>query len=467
MGSGDLLHLSSNALRAYQSKISVYGQNIANVDLKGYSRRELEVEVALDGRGNGIGIQTGDTIRSFNAISAATLIREDSVLSFHKETGKLLKELEILTGGSSGGFPTALQDFEDAWKRVAASPEDPAARTILIQKGSSLATEFNQLNLRYSDFSEALVSVSNPDTGLIANSVDEINNLTSRLQALNVNIHNADHAGHGVPALRDERDQLVRQLAKNANITVTPDYRITLGGQELLSSDGASRQELQHPTASTFEVAGVDITDKITSGTLAAQVGAYASVSSLKNQLDTVATTLTQQVNQLFDSAYNLNGESPAEKGYTFFKGSGAADISIDKALFDPANPMSANPALIAAAATRASDGPPPKPNSGDNGIAQKISQLFDKKLDALGSRNPAEYWSDAESLLAGSVAESDDMADTSQKLINLLDQRMQSQAGVNLDEELVHLMSAQRAYEACSRVFSTANKLLEVLMNV
>lgn len=467
MGIGDIIQISSSALRAYQSQINVTGENIANVDTEGYSRRELPMEVAMDGRGNSLGVEAGDVTRCFNAMSSSALISEQSVLSFHTETVDLLGELEVFTGGASDGFSEALQEFDDAWSAVASNPEDIAERTVLLQKASSLATEFNQLSSRYSEFSESLVDSSASGDGLISGTVSDINDLTSRLQDINQNIYNANFTGRNVPALRDSRDLLVSELSAMANISVSPDYSIQLGGEELLSADGTSRQELVEPSSGAFSVGGVDISSQISGGSLAARVGAYQVVQSLSSQLDQLAQTLSTGVNTLFDSGYNLQGENPATLGYTFFTGTDASNIALDTALFDPANPMSSKPKLIAAAATRLSAGPPVIANSGDNTIANSICDLLDEAQSALGDRSAAEFWSDIETQLAGSISESADMAETSTQLVSLLDERAQSQSGVNLDEELVTLTSAQRAYEACAKVFSTASDMLDTLMNM
>jgi flagellar hook-associated protein 1 FlgK len=421
----------------------------------------------VDQNGYGLGVHTGDVTRCINAMSTAALLKEESGLSYQTETASLLGELEVLSGTSTGGLYTALQEFETAWSDVAANPEDTASRTVLLQKASSLTVEFNRLSSRCTEFTEAVAGSSEPASGLVTDTVGEINSAAERLQQLNKKIYTADAVGRGVPELRDERDRLVRELSQNADVSVSPDYRITLGGQELVSADGSSRQELIQDTPLTLNVGGTDITSLVTGGKLAARLDARGTAQGLLDHLDQLAQTLSEEINTLFNSGYNLNGENPADSGYTLFTGTSAADLAVDSTLYDPSNPLSVNPDRVAAASTRAADGPPPIPNSGDNSTAQAILDLFETPQSALGDRSISEYWSGIETALSGAVSEANDLAETGSRIVEMLDERVQSQAGVNLDEELVDLMSAQRAYEACSKLFSTADKLLETLLNI
>ena len=463
MSVNDLLSLSGEALRAYQSRINVVSQNIAHVETDGYSRRTQEISPLVDGRGNPVGIQIGDVTRCHSALSASALLQEESTLAFYSESAELLRSLETYNGGRDGGLSAALQEFENAWQNVSDNPEDLAVRTVLLQKAASLSTEFNNLSARYTSFSNTVAASG----GLISQSVDEINSLTSRLEELNKSITQADAMGRAVPALQDERDQLVSELSTLANVSVSPIYQVSLGGMELVSADGLSRQTLDATLPTTFSVGGVDVSALISGGKLAAQVEAYTTVESMQSRLDQLAQTLSSEINTLFDSGYNLDGASPADEGYTFFTGTGAADLALDTALLDPSDPMSGNPSRIAAAATRASAGPPPIPNSGDSTIARAIGEQLDGAHAALGGQTVLGFWSDTETMLASAISEADEMAASSTVLVDALTERVQSQSGINMDEELVDLLSAQRSYEACSRVFSTATSLLDTLMQL
>jgi flagellar hook-associated protein 1 FlgK len=49
--------------------------------------------------------------------------------------------------------------------------------------------------------------------------------------------------------------------------------------------------------------------------------------------------------------------------------------------------------------------------------------------------------------------------------VLNTLQQKMSSTSGVNIDEEMAHLLSLQNAYAASARVMSTVNEMYKTLM--
>jgi len=49
--------------------------------------------------------------------------------------------------------------------------------------------------------------------------------------------------------------------------------------------------------------------------------------------------------------------------------------------------------------------------------------------------------------------------------VLKTLQQKMSSTSGVNIDEEMAHLLSLQNAYSANARVMSTVNEMYKTLM--
>ena len=56
-------------------------------------------------------------------------------------------------------------------------------------------------------------------------------------------------------------------------------------------------------------------------------------------------------------------------------------------------------------------------------------------------------------------------LADGQNVVLNTLDKKMADASGVNMDDEMAHLLSLQNAYSANARVMSTVNELYKTLM--
>ncbi len=63
-------------------------------------------------------------------------------------------------------------------------------------------------------------------------------------------------------------------------------------------------------------------------------------------------------------------------------------------------------------------------------------------------------------------VASVQRLAANQQVLTNQVDGSREQLSGVNLDEEMVSMLSAQRAYEAAARVMTTVDSVLDTLIN-
>jgi flagellar hook-associated protein 1 FlgK len=69
-------------------------------------------------------------------------------------------------------------------------------------------------------------------------------------------------------------------------------------------------------------------------------------------------------------------------------------------------------------------------------------------------------------SILGSDVASVRRLAATQQNLTAQVDGAREQLSGVNLDEEMVTMMQAQRSYEAAARVMTTLDSVLDTLIN-
>lgn len=77
---------------------------------------------------------------------------------------------------------------------------------------------------------------------------------------------------------------------------------------------------------------------------------------------------------------------------------------------------------------------------------------------------NYMQQFTSAQGAAADAAAQ---LADGQDVVLNTLQQKMSSTSGVNIDEEMAHLLSLQNAYSANARVMSTVNEMYKTLMQV
>ncbi|MEX2504213.1 MAG: flagellar basal body rod C-terminal domain-containing protein, partial [Egicoccus sp.] len=161
--------------------------------------------------------------------------------------------------------------------------------------------------------------------------------------------------------------------------------------------------------------------------------------------------------------------------------GAGGSKPGEDLLIFDPADPAATiglvagvDVTELAAAAPPTDDGGavdwnlPPAPNDGRN--ARIFADLRTTKVDDAGTADPdgaalETRFADVVVGLAGEVRASKATADGARAVSKGAELARMSEHGVSLDEEMVGLVRYQRSLEAASRVMTTVDEALGVLM--
>jgi flagellar hook-associated protein 1 FlgK len=118
------------------------------------------------------------------------------------------------------------------------------------------------------------------------------------------------------------------------------------------------------------------------------------------------------------------------------------------------------DPRKLAAAGTQSG-------SPGDNANALALAALADNTMAAMGDDTFSGYYQSLVGRVGNqSQAASDDMTFSNNFLAQLNSQR-DSISGVNMDEEATNLIRFQRAYEAGARLISTADELLQAILNI
>jgi flagellar hook-associated protein 1 len=440
-----------SALRYNRVAMDVASGNIANVGTEGYARRRVEAQTAgapvvpalwSRPQSYGDGVRVSGLTRMTDDLVVARQRTEHGNQSYLDRTAEILARVEAGIGEpSDSGVAASLADFRAAWHELANNPGSSAARSQMVARTSSLVeavqAQATQVGTELADQRTKL------DVTLA-----EANQVAADLAATNELISAGVTAGGDVSPLLDKRDQLGLRLAELTGAKAgLPDEQgrldMTLNGVPLvqgsragrLSSDGGSPLTLLVTTGGNPPVA-------VPSGTKG-ELGAIVDVVNVTlpgylGQLNTFARTLADGVNAQHALGFDATGAAgSAVFGYS--AGNEAASLTL----------VLTDPALFAASGIAGG------PNL-DGGNADLLAGLttaddsYQSLVNSFGSQ----------------VASLNRLAANQQVLTDQLDGSADQLAGVNLDEEMANMVTAQRAYEAASKVITVLDSVLDTLIN-
>ena len=479
----DTLLVARSGVLTQQERVAVTSDNIANVDTDGYHRRITSLTTnpatppetgEIRNYSTGTGVKVADVVRTFDRMKEMLLLDQTSSTKYHEEKASALNDLEsMLNGTGDASLQDHLQSFWNAWQDVANSPDNVGVRSVLIEDSRALVEQIATLADRLNLYRTAIADGGTGPvfSGEIASEVDDINTMTTQLQELNRRITLA-RIGYEPLDLLDRRDVLIRELSENIGITVSTDYTITVDDQLLVSGDGATRNELSLTNAGTgitLALDGAAVTPG--GGSTAAWIDTAAIVEALATELDTLADSLITEVNSLHTAGYDLNGA----QGLEFFAGTDsdgdgiidAESMSMNPLIYDSSTALGGNPALVAAATTLYDAGPPAIPNTGDGSNALRIADLAYATVAALGDDTMNSFFSNSIASLGSIIASEQDLASDGNAVVSMMLDAIQAETGVNLDQEMVDLISAQRAYEAAARVMVSVDEMIETVLRL
>ena len=451
-GTFSSLSCALSALRYNRIAMDVASGNVANAQTEGYTRRTATAQAvgapavpALWSRweGSAGGVEVGGIDRMVDPLLDSRARAEHASLSYLDTLAASLVRFETtLAEPGAGGIAAALSAFKQGWHDVANNPSDGAARSQLLGRAETLrgaiASQGRSVATEWSDQRSRLDAAA-----------QEVNQAAADLAELNRSLRSAFVGGTDATTLLDRRDQLTLRLAQltggkvatNADTTVD----VSVNGLSLVAGN----------TSSTVAVGGSGTMagapgDPVRlslggaplppSGTrLVGELGAsYDLLSSglpdYLAELDSFVATLASQTNGLHSQGVDLDGNA----GGPFFSGTTAADLAV--AVTAPRQVAAAAPGQGALDATLAD-----RVATADLGAETYRSLVTDFGVTVSSLKRVAEN----QGLLSAQV-----------------DASRESLSGVNIDEEMVNLLAAQRGYEGAARVITAVDSMLDTLIN-
>ncbi len=553
-----VLSIGSKALLTQQKGISVTGNNIANVNTPGYSRQKLMLENETPLQSSigpmGTGVEAVSIERVYDRFLGIQINNESENLGRWEAEKDGLELAEIIFDESGDfGLNKSLSDFWGAWQNLTNDASGYNERVVLQARSEVMTGNFNRI---YSDLQKAQKGLD----ASIEGAVTEINQFSQQLADLNDKIMGIEANGQSANDYRDQRELAIKELAELIDINTVEDasgqVTVSVGaGLSLVENNTSHNLSTQVNDFGFRDVVWIDaegsainISGNIDNGKLKGWLEARdVDIRSYRRQLDTLAESLMEQVNNLHQAGYGLDGST----GTDFFAGLATASGNMDSLLTITAEPggtgniritlvgggtagaetvttdsasgdiqiaiedgvstagqiaaalqahsgintvlaaapgtawdlaagtdsavlaggcsaetiqvnaaISNNFELIAASSTSAGI-----PGNNEQAIAIANSQ---HALTMNGNSSTFEdYYNSLVSKVGGDLQNADAYYTHQSNMVVQLENRRESISGVSLDEEMINLIKFQSAYDAAAKLISTADELLQTLLNM
>ncbi|MFL2121171.1 flagellar hook-associated protein FlgK [Marinilactibacillus psychrotolerans] len=486
------LNTATSGLLAQQNALQTNGHNVSNLNTPGYSRQrvDLQTNVAqqVPGVGQvGTGVQVGGISRMTDPFINNQLMNGYSTTNKHQALSDTIGQLEAtFNEPSETGLSNQISEVFNAWTYLASNPEQAASKTMIVQTSET--------------FVDTVQHMANAMKALKADTVQQLdkaavdaNSTLKQLEDLNHQIWQASVRGYTPNDLLDTQDQLVNKLASQGDIQVKKikynRVSITMDEQTLL--DENTRNEIM--TVASLNDSGEAVLSDGTTLTAEAKVGqfviksdkegtaAYQPINldggSVKGTQDalTVIDDMQAGLDQFaydFATAVNTIHSNDGE-GTDFFTVSeegSALSLQVNQEIKEDPNQIVTGKSMDNETEI-----------DGDGSRAQLISSLKNTPINLDGdwyNDETMEINSDVNSSTLfdsynGMVTDmgiikqqSDNMLDTQEGLMALLEQRRESVSGVDINGEVTDMIRYSSAFQANSKVLATLSEMLDTLIN-
>lgn len=463
MGIGRLFDISVRSMSAYQQALDVTSNNISNASNPTYSRQKVLLTSETAENGKGVGVKVQDVLRIKNDLLGVQISKYQSTLSDADKRSTTLSQVEtIISEPSTNGLSNYITDFFNSWDQLSTNPISVPMRLNVTQKAQGVGDRFKQI---LDGLSDVQTTLQNNATS----TVDQINNDLKELYGYNAKIYESVVRGVNASELKDQRDELLSKLSEKVNLS----YRINdtgaavvnIGGVQAADQYGYNQFEMKIVNGKMQMVSKDDSqsTAVINSGELFAITDLYSNkIPQYKSDFENLQNVFVNKVNELHMSGNTLVQGGTSKTGIPFF---GEADIdgNVSNAIVDGQlkinSSILSDPRNIAASEVANNDG--------DGGIANKLARLFDTNFDELNGQSFMDYYSSTLNAIGMEKVSSDNSVESSEAILQQLNNENSSYSGVSLDEEMTNVLKYQRSYDAASKMIKVADEMIQTILDM
>lgn len=453
------LHIARQSLMTQQTGLNVVGQNVANVNTEGYTRKRL----VLEAQGNFGGVSADSIKRYVDDFANARLAEEESTFGFNKQKSEILEHVsELFNDLQDTGLGSSLDNFFGALRTLESNPSDLTSRQEVLVRGDELSETFNRV-------ANELEGVRRGMDDLLRASVAEVNSRVEEVANLNEQISMQIAFKQDPSDNQDTRERLILELSEHIDLNYIEDskgqYTVFLeGGMPLVEGNNFSTLYISPtaaPGAAEVEYVSPDGRSAVvTSRFEGARMGAVldlrdTEIPNYQSQLDQVAYDIIDA----FNVQHNLGFGLDAVGARNFFNDHGGVvlNAALNMSLSADVDGIPENVAAAGAATGAA----------GDNVNAIAMANLPEQLLATGSTLTFNEAYSNIVGAVGVDARHANDSMHVSENTKTNVEAIRDSESGVALDEELTFMLAYQRAYQASARVVNTTDQMIQVVLGM
>lgn len=447
------LNTALTALRTAQTGMQITSHNIANANTTGYTRQRVNVSASSpysspDGP-IGTGVNVDDIARIRDTFLDMRLHASNASLGSLEVKSELLGRAEALLGEPDNGVSKELNELWASFDELALRPEDNSVRI-------SVLTNLETLAARVRTVASSLDSLGADARVQLESTIAKVNDQARQLADLNREIVSVQGAGATIPNdLLDRRDLLVDELSRSIGARASFDdngtARVTVNGYTLVSGQRATTLTVEPDHSVTLSTGGTVQAGGRVAGYQEFLDPATGLLAGVQGDLDDFVSELVTQINLQHAAGTDLDGlPATVPPAAALLSMPGTAG-SLTVGITDPRK-------LAAGSGGGVLDG--------TNALALAALRTGPPAASPPGTRVLEQVLRSVVTDLGATVASLGRQTTAEQGLNNAAAGARRDHNAVSLDEEMVALMTYQRAYEAAARVATAADQALDTIVN-
>lgn len=465
-----LLHTARSSLLAYRAAMNTVGQNVANAETEGYSRRMTTLSAQNVAP---LGTQTPSTINTFSGTGVnvesyqrmrdelldRTAWHSNGFMGASEEEHRVVGALEsIFAVQTEGSLTSQLDNFFNAWSDLADNPTDNGVRLALRSRAASLSGTLNRMS---ADVEHLEAESKRALDGYVA----DANKMLEEIAELNAKVTRGRYLGKEDLVAEDRRDLLVNRLTEMGTFRVQEQdngsFSVTLDGMNLVSDQRAQQLTVDNSgSVPDVKIASSNVSMSVPTeggGKIAGLLRAVqTTLPNTLASLDSIAETIVKEVNTVHNAGFDLNGNTNVD---FFHYAAGPPEEGIQASTIRLSTAVQGDSRAIVA-----SQGDPSL-GVNDSDIANDILALRENLLMNGNSESIETYVINLVSGV-GSIAErAGNLYESHAAFTNHVQAMADGVSGVSLEEEMTSLIEFQQAFSASARVITAAEEMMDTLL--